>query len=88
MATRDLVVGGTTITAGSDLTSAQLASLKTLPALLNKGWIYASPDPYYRRTEDGTPQPTYVNPGSYRAMVAALVESESAPAPAPSTPEE
>lgn len=88
MAARDLVAGGTTIPAGSDLTSTHLASLKTLPALINKGWIYASPDPYYRRTEDGTPQPTYVNPGSYRALVAALVESESAPAPAPSNPEE
>lgn len=79
--TRDLVIGGSTVPAGSDLTSAQLAQIRGLSALLGKGWIYASPDPYRRRTVDGTPQPTHVNPWAYKTLVETLVAEETAPPP-------
>jgi len=82
-AARDLCVGGSTITRGTELTSTQLGSLKTVQSLLANGSLVAFPEPYARRTKAGTPQPTYVNPSAYRALIAALEAAEaSAPSPA------
>ena len=82
-AARDLRVGGSTITRGTELTSAQLGSLTTLQSVLSNGSLVAFPEPYARRTKTGTPQPTYVNPSSYRALIAALEAAEAAPEPDP-----
>lgn len=83
VAARDLVVGGTTIPAGTEMTSEQIAGLKTLQPLLANGWIAVSPDLYARKTREANPEPTYLSPGAYRALIAALQAEEAAPASAP-----
>ena len=66
---RPLTIAGEAIPAWTSLDNPQVISAKQLSALLGKGWIFAWPDPYGRRTRPGNPQPTYLAPVVLNAMM-------------------
>lgn len=76
--TRDIVVGGGTVAAGSALTVATMDAMKNIQPLFANGTIVTQPDPYARRTRVGNPEPTYMAPVAYKALRAYLVAVEEA----------
>lgn len=69
VAARGLVIAGTTVAAGASLSKAQVANMRTLNAWVAKGWVKPKADPYGRRTELGTPSPSYANPSVVKSLV-------------------
>lgn len=71
---RALRVGGVTIPAGTQLRDEHLDAIKNIQPLFANGSIVTSPDPYYRKTRTGNPEPTYISPSAYKTMRLALTE--------------
>jgi len=74
VAARDIVIGGTTIAAGTVLTSAQIATVSKVQSLLANGSVKVTPDPAGRR--GGYRQPTYLSPGMVKSLIASVQAEE------------
>lgn len=73
--TRDLTIAGVAVPAGTTLEDVQIEALHDLQALLGKGWVAPAEDIYARKTRLGNPQPTYLAPVIYKAVLTANAPS-------------
>lgn len=80
VAVRDIVVGGTTIPAGTALTSEQIKVVSQIQSLLANGAVKVTPDVPGR--PGGRRQPTYLNPAMVKHLIASAKAAEDSAAKA------